>query len=450
METDQTVPVLRESKRLFERAGASLAGGVGGSGRGIAFGFRPHPIYVAHAAGSHFTDVDGNTYLDYLAAWGPLVLGHRPTSVIDAVTRTMNELGTMLGVGHRLEIEAAESVVDAVPSWELVRFANTGTEAVMASLRMARGYTGKDKILRFEGHFHGWSDLINFSAKPPLDRAGDPQRPNVVPASKGMMAGAADSLIVRQWNDPDILEATFTEHGHELAGVICEPLMANASVIPPAPGYLQLLRSLCDRHGVVLIFDEVKSGFRVALGGTQELYGVLPDISLAAKALGAGFPIAAVGGRKDLFEPVIRGDVVHSATYHTNPVGLAACIATLKEMRRPGFFSRLHALGEALAAGLTQAAADHGVNAKAEGVGPLLQLRFTDAPVANYRQIVEANRTDLYRSFWERMFNGGILFNPHPLECWFVSAAHDEHDVEATIAAASEAFAALAAAEARR
>jgi glutamate-1-semialdehyde 2,1-aminomutase len=430
---------------MFERAGASLAGGVGGSGRGIAFGFRPHPIYVAHAEGSHLTDVDGNVFVDYLAAWGPLVLGHRPFAVIDAVTRAMNELGSMLGVGHRLEIEAAESVVDAVPSWELVRFANTGTEAVMAALRMARGYTGRDKVLRFEGHFHGWSDLINYSTKPPLDQAGDPERPNIVPASKGMMAAAGDSLIVRQWNDPAILETTFAEHGSELAGVICEPIMANAAVIPPAPGYLELLRRLCDAHGVVLIFDEVKTGFRVGLGGAQELYGVMPDISTAAKALGAGFPIAAVGGRKDLFEPVIRGDVIHSATYHTNPVGLAACIATLKELRRPGLYPRLFSLGESLAQGLSAAAAEHGLDARAEGVGPLLQMRFTTDDVTNYREIVAANRADQYRTWWDLMFNAGILFNPHPLECWFVSGAHTERDVEETISAASRTFSEMSA-----
>ncbi len=428
------------SRKMFERAKGSLAGGVGGSGRGHLFGFRPHPIFIDRAAGSRITDVDGNVFIDYLAAWGPLILGHRPQPVIEFVTATMNDLGTMLGLGHALELEAAESAVDAVPCWELVRFANTGTEAVMASLRMARGYTHRDKILKFEGHFHGWSDLINYSTKPSLELAGDDDRPNVVPASQGMQRNAADSLLVRQWNDPVALEAVFREHGSELAAVICEPVMANASVILPVEGYLQLLRRLCDQHGVVLIFDEVKTGFRVALGGAQEVFRVLPDLSVSAKAMGAGFPIAAVGGKRDLFEPVIRGDVVHSATYHTNPVAIAACVATLRELRRPGFYQNLYKIGNSLSQGLTQAAADRGLRAAAEGMGPLFQLRFTDQPVVNYRALVRANRPELYDFFWAAMFERGVLFNPHPLECWFVSDAHNDADVAQTIACAEGVF----------
>jgi glutamate-1-semialdehyde 2,1-aminomutase len=390
--------------------------------------------------------VDGNRYIDYLAAFGPLVLGHRPPAVIDAVIRTIRDHGTMYGMGHRLEIEAAESVVDAVPCWDLVRFANTGTEAVMAALRMARAYTGRTKVLRFEGHYHGWADGVHYSAKPPIDLVGDEERPTPVPGTAGIPEVMASTLVVRQWNDADILRQTFAEHGDELAAVICEPIMGNASVIPPEPGYLELLRELTTRHGVVLIFDETKTGFRVALGGAQELYGVLPDLSTVAKAIGGGIPLAAVGGRRDIFEPVIEGKVLHSATYHANPTALAACVATMKELRRPGFYEEVTALGEDLQVRLTAAAQQSGVAAFARGVGPLFALVFADAPSTNYRELVRSVDGAAYQQFWKLMLDSGVLFNPQPLECWFVSGAHGSREIDLTVEAAGAAFASLKAA----
>jgi glutamate-1-semialdehyde 2,1-aminomutase len=388
--------------------------------------------------------VDGNEYIDYLAAFGPLVLGHRPPAVVDAIVRTVREMGTMFGLGHRLEIEAAESVVDAVPSWELVRFANTGTEAVLAALRMARAYTGRTKVLRFEGHYHGWADQVHYSAKPDLSLVGPPDRPTPVPGTEGIPEVFADTLIVRQWNDEAGLRETFAEHGHELAAVLCEPIMGNASVIPPLPGYLEAMRELCTRNGAVLIFDETKTGFRVALGGAQELYGVMPDISTAAKAIGGGFPLAAVGGRRELFEPVIDGRVLHSATYHTNPPALAACIATMKELRRPNVYRELYALGEQLTNGLTEAAREAHVTAFARGVGPLFQLVFADAAADNYRDLVRSMDDPAYRRFWSAMLDRGVLYNPQPLECWFVSTAHGPREIDQTVEAARAAFAAVA------
>jgi glutamate-1-semialdehyde 2,1-aminomutase len=434
-----------ESERLYQRALRSEAAGVGGNARSPHAGFKPHPIFVERGTGAYVEDVDGNRYIDYLAAFGPLVLGHRPGPVIDAVVRTVREMGTMFGLGHRLEIEAAESVVDAVPCWDLVRFANTGTEAVLAALRMARAYTGRTKILRFEGHYHGWSDQVHFSAKPALDLVGDEARPTPVPGTAGIPDVMADLLVVRQWNDPDILEQTFAEHGDELAAVICEPIMGNSTIVPPRPGYLELLRELTTRHGVVLIFDETKTGFRVALGGAQELYGVTPDLSTVAKAIGGGFPLAAVGGRRELFEPVIDGRVLHSATYHTNPPALAACVATMKELRRPGFFANVTALGEQLASGLTQAATEAGVSAFARGVGPLLQVVFAERESHNYRDLLRTIDDAAYRRFWASMLDRGVLFNPQPLECWFVSGAHGAAEVELTVESARAAFAEVAA-----
>lgn len=430
-----------ESQRLFERARGSLAGGVGGNGRGSAFGFEPCPPFVSWADGARFGDVDGNIYLDYLGAWGPLILGHRPKNVVSAVSDAIAEFGSMVGLGHRLEIEAAEAAVRAVPSWQVVRFGNTGSEAVMGALRIARGYTGRQKVLKFEGHFHGWPDLLNYSVKPSIREAGDDACPRAVPASEGMLESAAASLVVRPWNDLEALEDAFRTHGRELAAAICEPIMANSAVIPPEPGFLERLRALASAHGVILIFDEIKTGFRVALGGAQEVYGVLPDLSVAAKALGAGFPVAAVGGRSDIFEPLLANRVTYSSTYHTNPVAMAAIVATLQELAAPGFFARVSSLGEGLRDGLQVAARVAGVKAVATGVGPIVQIVFgaTRRP-RSYRELARTADWETYRRFRKLMLEEGVFFNPHPFECWFVSGAHSRPDIEETLQAAARAL----------
>jgi glutamate-1-semialdehyde 2,1-aminomutase len=434
------------SRQLFERALLLEPGGVGGSDqRGPRAGFEPHPIFMARGTGAYLEDVDGNRYIDYLAAWGPLILGHRPAAVNAAVHRTLDDMGATLGFNHELEIAAAQAAIDAVPCWERVRFCNTGTEAVMLGLRAARGYTGRTKVLRFEGHYHGWSDLIHFSAKPDLDRAGSDSAPIPVPATGGMVAELADSLVVRPWNDFDALDRTFAEMGGELAAVICEPILAGASVIPPAPGYLERMRHLTAKHGVVLIFDEVKTGFRVALGGAQELYGVIPDMSIAAKALGAGFPVGAVGGKKELFEPFVRGTVTQGSTYQANPMVLAACVATIEELRRPGFFDRITAMGEALTEGLTALADEAGIAAHARGVGPILQMVFADHQVENFRDFARSSNPDQYRDFWRGMVDAGIMFQPQPSGCWFVSGAHTQVEVDKTLEAAGDVLMRMAA-----
>jgi glutamate-1-semialdehyde 2,1-aminomutase len=392
---------------------------------------------MARGEGPYIHDVDGNRYTDYLAAWGPLILGHRPARVLEAVHRILDEMGPTLGFNHELEVAASEAAIEAVPSWEQVRFSNTGTEAVMLALRAARAYTGRTKVLKFEGHFHGWSDLISFSANPGLTRSGADSRPIPVPATAGMVLSLAESLVVRPWNDLDVLEETFSEFGNDLAAVICEPLMSSASVIPPKTGYLQRLRELTTKFGVVLIFDEIKTGFRVALGGAQELYGVLPDLSTAAKALGAGFPIAAVGGRKELFEPFVRGHVAQGSTYQANPMVLAACIATIEELRQPGFYERITLLGDALSDGLSALASEAGIAGYTRGVGPVLQPVFADHVVNDYRDFIRSSDPATYGEFWRGMVDGGVMFGPDHAGCWFVSGAHTEEDIEATLDVAS-------------
>ena len=428
------------SRELFERAQKVLPGGVGGNARSAAAGWRPHPIFMKAGDGSRIFDVDGNEYIDYLASFGPLILGHKPRLVLDAVKRTLDEMGSMLGAPHLLEAETAERAVAAVPCWELVRFANTGSEAVTAALRVARAYTGRPMILRFEGHFHGQGDVIHFSAKPPLDKAGPERQPIPVPGSGGMPGVLAETLIVRPWNDPTILEQTISDHGGEIAAVICEPVMANCGVVLPRPGYLELLRRLTAAKGIVLIFDEVKTGFRLALGGAQEYYGVTPDMSVAAKAIAAGFPTAAVGGRRELMDVITQNRVVQSATYHTNPVVMAAVSATLRELSRPGFYQGLFRTAESLQRRLQSAADEANIPVVIQGVGPLFQIHFADRPLHNYREVATYCRTEEYSRFWRRMLERGVYFNPMQQECWFVSSAHTEEDVRATVERAHQAL----------
>ena len=431
---------LDHSRELFERAQKTLPGGVGGNARSTTAGWRPHPIFMKAGDGSRIFDVDGNEYIDYLAAFGPLILGHKPRPVLEAVKRVLDEVGSMLGAPHLLETETAEMAVAAVPCWELVRFANTGSEAVTAALRVARAYTGRLKVLRFEGHFHGQGDVIHFSAKPPLDKAGPEREPIPVPGSGGIPGVLAETLIVRPWNDPTVLEQTISDHGHEIAAVICEPVMANCGVVPPRHGYLELLRRLTAAKGIVLIFDEVKTGFRLALGGAQEYYGVTPDLSVAAKAIAAGFPTAAVGGRRELMDVITQNRVVQSATYHTNPVVMAAVNATLRELSRPGFYRDLFHIAEVLQRGLQSAADEVGVPLVIQGVGPLFQIHFSDRPLHNYREVATYCRVEEYSRFWRAMLERGVYFNPMQQECWFVSSAHTEEDVRATVERTHEAL----------
>ncbi|MBI4573914.1 MAG: glutamate-1-semialdehyde 2,1-aminomutase [candidate division NC10 bacterium] len=434
---------LDRSRQMYERALKSLVGGVGGNARGPEWGWRPHPVFMARGTGPRLWDVDGNAYIDYLAAYGPMILGHRPPKVIAAVREVMETMGSMLGTGHALELEAAERVVAAVPCYELVRFANTGSEAVQAALRVARTYTGREKILRFEGQFHGMAEVIHWSAKPRLELAGPREAPHPVAGSTGVPKVLGDTLLIRPWNDPEILRRTIAEHGPELAAVITEPVMANCGVIPPRPGYLEELRELTARHGIVLIFDEVKTGFRLARGGAQEYFRIMPDLAVTAKAIAAGFPLAAVGGRKELMEVISLHRVAQSATYHTNPVAMAACTAAMDEIAAPGFYTRLFQTSEALCDGLRRAGAEAGVPITLQGVGPIFQVHFADRPLWEYRDMVQHARADRYTIFWQAMFERGVLFNSHYQECWFVSAVHGETEVAETVAAAREAFAAV-------
>jgi glutamate-1-semialdehyde 2,1-aminomutase len=431
----------RRSRELWERSAQTLVGGVGGNMRGTVGGWQPHPLFFDTGAGPFVWDVDGNRYIDYNAGYGPLILGQKPQPVIDAVTRALDECGPLLGASHRLEIEASEKLCRHIPSFERVRYANSGSEAVMAALRVARVYTGREKILRFEGHYHGQSDTINFSSKPPLDQAGSADRPVPVPGTGGIPRALADEVVLCHWNQPTSVAKALAQHGRDIAAVICEPLPANCGVLEPEAGFLEFLRRETSARGIVLIFDEIKTGFRLGLGGAQAHYGVIPDLTVISKAMAAGFPVAAVGGRKELMDLILTGKVWQSATFHSNTVAMAACVATLQELEQPGFYDRLFRVSQALQSGLRSAASEAGVPVDVQGVGPLFAVLLSARRPRTYREAAECVAREQQAVWWRAMLERGVLFHPEPLQSWYVSGAHTEVEIEQSVAAARESFA---------
>lgn len=422
------------SKLLFEEAKQSLAGGVGSGAR------RDVPIFMERGEGSRIYDVDGNEYIDCLLALGPLILGHRPKRVIEAVIEQITERGTMYGTPHRLEREVSEKIIAAVPSAELVCFANSGSEAVLVALRLARAYTGKDKIVRFEGHYHGWTDVIAISSSPPLRAAGLPNAPWPVRDTTGTAELYTQLIIPLPWNAPDALEKAIKRHRHEIAAVIMEPIMGNTGCILPRPGYLEFVREITSDNDIILIFDEVITGFRVALGGAQAYYGVSPDITTMGKALGAGFPVAAVAAKRDIMDFIARGDVGQYGTYCTNPLVMSAANAALDELAQPGTYEHLFDLGESLGRGLVEVISGAGFPVVHQGVGPFFQIFFSDRPVHDYRQAMTMVHAEPYEAFHHAMRKRGVLFHPWPLENWFVSKAHTREDVAEILNRAEDAI----------
>jgi glutamate-1-semialdehyde 2,1-aminomutase len=435
---------MSQSQQLFERAQAHLAGGVGSGTRSPRAGWAPSPIYVAEANGSHVTDVDGTTYIDYQMGQGPLILGHRPPELLAAVTRAINERGSHLALCHELEGQAADAVAERVPSIELLRFGNSGTECVQYALRFARAATGRRLIVRFEGHYHGWSDAIHFSAHPGLAEAGPSARPNAVPGSTGMAAEVAGSLLILPWNDPAAVAQAFAEHGDEIAAVITEPIMGNGGGILPAPGYLEQLRELTRSAGSLLIFDEVLTGFRVGPGGAQALFGIDPDLTILAKAVGGGFPVAVVGGTREAMAVVTEGRTMHGGTYNSNPIACAAVLETMAETGREGFYDELGARSTRLADGLVEVARAAGLDACASGTGALFQLWFAKHPPTGYRDAIALVAESPFPTFQREMLERGILLQPPQEGLFLPSAAHTDDDVERTLEMAAESMPAVA------
>ncbi|WP_448955472.1 aspartate aminotransferase family protein [Labrys neptuniae] len=426
------------SRTLFEQARQTISGGVNSTARATWSGWDPHPLFVEGGQGAYLTDVDGNEYIDYLLGLGPMILGHRPAKVTKAVVEAIESHGTVFALPAVPEMELAAKLIAAVPSIEQVRLCNTGTEAVLYAIRLARAFTGRSKIIRFEGMYHGFSDGVYWSKHPDPEQSGTDRAPIAVPQGPGMPAGLADSLIILPWNDTALLREVLERHGHEIAAVLTEPVMCNTGCILPKPGYLEAMREETSRHGVVLIFDEVITGFRLALGGAQAHYGITPDLSTFAKGLGGGFPVAALGGRKDIMALVADGTVSMAGTYAANVIAVAAANAAVDELSQPGRYEMLYEVSDKLRHGLERVFADAGVPALLAGVGPVFQVWFSETDIHDYRDAARHASHAIFRRWWEGMLDRGVLFHPGAFENLFVSFAHSHDDVERTLAAARE------------
>ena len=433
------------SQAAYLAAQEVIAGGVNSGARGPQAGWVPGPPVAARGAGSHLWDVDGNEYIDYLLALGPMVHGHAHPEITQAVTRAIHDIGTMFALPYELEASAARRIVDAVPSVELVRFGNSGTEVVLHATRLARAWTGRDIVVRFEGQYHGWADQLEWSHHPDLAAAGPRDHPIALPGTPGIPEVIGQTLAVLPWNDQSAVEHLVAERGDRIAAILTEPIMGNTGVIPPQPGYLQFLRDITTANGIVLIFDEVITGFRVALGGAQEYYGVTPDLTTMAKALGGGFPVAALGGRRDIMDQVSDGHVLHAGTYNANTVAIAATNASLEVLARPGTHDRLFALSERLLQGMGGIFERAGVPVQLQGVGPMFQFWFSETPVLDYRDAARHLNSPAYAALARALHERGVLVHPSNIELWFVSTAHTDADIDQTLAAFEDAVKASAA-----
>lgn len=427
-----------KSAQLFQEATALIPGGVNSTARAQWAGWTPYPLFVRGGTGSRIEDVDGNSYLDYLLGLGPMLLGHRPPKVTQAVVDFIQERGTVFALPMAEEALLAQKIVDAVPSVEQVRLCNTGTEAVLYATRLARAYTRRHKIVRFEGMYHGFSDGVYWSKHPAIGQAGPDRSPRPVPQGPGLPAGLEDNLIILPWNDADALADTVARHGDKIAAVLTEPVMCNTGCILPEPGYLAAMRDVTSKHGILLIFDEVITGFRLGIGGAQAHYGVTPDLSVFAKGLGGGFPIAAMGGRKDVMALVANGVVSMAGTYTANGIAVAAANAAIDELNEPGTYRRLNETGDRLRHGLSEIFKAAAIPADVVGIGPLMQVWFTTHPIRNYRDAERYADQKLFRFWWEEMLCRGVLFHPGAYENLFVSTAHTFDDIDLTLKAATD------------
>ena len=432
------------SAELFARASEIIPGGAGSSARTRKFGWNPYPLFIKDGKGSRITDVDGHEYIDYLLGLGPMILGHRNPVVTKAVSDAIATYGTCFGLPYELEIEAAQKVVDAVPSIEMVRFTNSGSEAVGSAVRIARAVTGRRLIVRFEGHYHGWQDTVYWSNHVDPAQAGPADHPRPVRSGPGVPMELEDTLIVLTWNDPESFVRVMTERGDQIAAVITEPAVFNTGCILPEPGYLELLRSETKKHGSLLIFDEVITGFRFARGGAQEWFGVNPDITTMAKGIGGGFPVAAIGGTKEVMSIIAEGRDSHSGTYNANVIQCAAVSATMDLLAEPGLYERQRALGFRLAEGITKIAHEVGFPAFIDGIGTVFQLWFSEHPIKNWRDAEKYSNEARFTRWYQEMLLRGVLFHPSHLENLFVSLVHTEQDIDRTLEAASDALKTIA------
>jgi glutamate-1-semialdehyde 2,1-aminomutase len=420
-----------ESRRVFAEAQRYLPGGVNSPVRSFR-GVGGDPVVVASGKGSRITDADGNQYIDYCGSWGPLILGHAPNTVVQAVQAAAAK-GLTYGAATAAEVELAKLVCRHVPSIETVRFVSSGTEATMSALRLARAFTGRSKVVKFEGCYHGHADGL-------LVQAGSGVATLSLPDSAGVPESYAAETLVAPYNDLDAIDRLFKQWGGEIAAVIVEPVAANMGVVPPAPGFLELLRTLCSDHGALLVFDEVITGFRVGLGGYQAAAGVMPDLTCLGKVVGGGMPVGAYGGRREVMQLVAPlGPVYQAGTLSGNPLAMAAGIATLQALAAPGFYDALEATSARLADGITALIARHELPARLNRAGSLMTLFFTDATVIDYASARTAD-AQRYARFFHALLESGVYLPPSQYEAMFVSAAHTDSDIDETLAAMDAAL----------
>jgi glutamate-1-semialdehyde 2,1-aminomutase len=429
----------QRSSALWEEAKRHLAGGVSSN---IRYASAPVPLFFERGEGARLYDADGNVTIDYILGNGPAILGHAPPDVLRAVAESLAE-GQVYAAQHRRELELARRLCGLLPGAELVRFATSGTEAVHMAFRIARAFTGRAKIVKCEGHYHGWTDQTYVSVRPPLNEAGPASEPVPVAESPGMAPGALADMLVVPWNDLPALEALFAQHKGEIAGLIMEPVMVNGGAIPPQPGYLEGVQRLCTAHGALFICDEVITGFRLGLSGAQGRFGLKPDLSIFAKAVAAGFPLALVAGRRDVMEILLTRNVMHGGTYNGNVQSMAAALAALDLLERDGgaVYRDMERCGTRLMQGLQELGRKHRLPLLVQGFPTIFQTFFTDAaPPRDYRTSAACDR-DAALAFSQALQEEGVRVNQR---CsWFLSAAHDDQVIEETLAAADRAMAKL-------
>lgn len=412
------------SEEIFRTATQIIPGGVNSPVRAFKSVGLP-PRFITRGCGSRIFDEDGNEFIDYVGSWGPLILGHAHPEVLEAVRNVMSQ-GTSFGAPTRLEVELAQIIVELVPSIEMVRLVSSGTESTMTAIRLARGYTGRSKIIKFAGCYHGHSDGL-------LARAGSGAATLGVPDSMGVPTSVVEQTLVFPYNDLEAVRAYVYEHPNQLAAVIVEPVAGNMGVVPPNSGFLEGLRELCAKDGALLIFDEVMTGFRVALGGAQELYDIQPDLTCLGKIVGGGLPLAALGAPKKIMEflaPV--GGVYQAGTLSGNPLAVAAGLATLKILRRDNPYAELERRSAILAGGIRGVLERMGISHTLNRVGSMLSVFFHPGPVRNYEEALMANK-DAFKRLFGKMIDNGIYLAPSPFEAWFVGTAHSEGDIALTI-----------------
>ncbi len=419
---------------LYRSAQELIPGGVNSPVR-ACLSVGTDPLFIERADGCRLFDADGNVYIDYIGSWGPMILGHRHPAVIAAISSVLAQ-GISYGAPTELEINLAELIVDAVPSVDMVRMVNSGTEATMSAIRLARGYTGRDKIIKFDGCYHGHADAL-------LVEAGSGVATLQIPGSPGVPASFVEHTLSLPYNNVDTFRRVMAEKGDQIACIIVEPVAGNMGLVPPDDQFLETLRETTGKCGALLVFDEVMTGFRVAFGGAQARYGITPDLSCFGKIIGGGLPVGAYGGRREIMEYVApKGPVYQAGTLSGNPLAMAAGIATLKQLKRPGFYERLEAQSERLISGLKSLAEKANIPVSCARVGSMLGLFFTDQPVKSY---ADAKKSDLRRfsSYYKGMLENGIYLAPSQFEAFFLSAVHDDDAINQTLSAAERVFAHL-------